>query len=75
MKYSGFDKTEDELIKCNFANYPDCDILIIYDKKEKNERAISSFTALCRKDYENGYTYDKCEIAKIIAGTKLKSSE
>lgn len=75
IKFSGFEKNENELIECNFANYPDCDLFIIYDKKEKNERAISSFVAFCRKEYENGYTFDKCELAKIIAGTRLKSSE
>jgi len=75
IKFSGFNKNETELNECTFANYPDCDLFIIYDKKVSNERAISSFVAFCRKEYENGYTYDKCELAKIIAGTKLKSSE
>ena len=41
------------------------------DKEVDNERAISSFVAICRKELENGYTYDRCETAKIIAGTKL----
>lgn len=57
---------------------PDCDIIDIYDKKVKGERVISSYVALCRKEYEKvdtytGYTYDKCEIAKLIAGTELKN--
>lgn len=51
---------------------PDCDIFTIYDKKIENERTISSFVALCRKEYENGYTYDRCEIAKLVAGTEIK---
>ena len=74
IKYSGFGKNENELIKCTFANYPECDLFIIYDKQIKNERAISSFVALCRKEYENSYTFDKCEIAKIIGGTELKNA-
>jgi len=72
IKSSGFGKSEEELIECNFANYPDCDIFRIYDKEVKSERAIGSFVAFCRKEFENSYTYDKCEIAKIIAGTELK---
>ena len=71
IKFSGFDKEEKDLIECNKANYPECDLFYIYDKKVKNERAISTFTAICRKELENDYTYDKCEIAKIIAGTEL----
>lgn len=71
IKFSGFGKNEKDLIECKKANYPDCDIFYIYDKKVKNERTISTFVAMCRKEFENDYTYDKCEIAKIIAGTKL----
>lgn len=51
---------------------PDCDVFTIYDKKIKNEIVYSSFVALCRKEYENGYTYDKCEIAKLTAGMERK---
>ena len=72
IKASGFGIDEEDLIECSFTNYPNCDIFNVYDKKVSNERAIASFVALCRKEYENGYTYDTCEIAKIIAGTELK---
>jgi len=71
IAFSGFGKDEDELIKCTVANYPNCDLFDVYDKNVENERAISSFVALCRKELQNDYTYDKCEIAKIVAGTKL----
>ena len=71
LKSSGFDKTESEMIKCSVANYPNCDIFEIYDKNE-NERAISNFVALCRVELENTYNYKRCEIAKLIAGTKLQ---
>ena len=73
IKSSGFGKNEEELIKCNFANYPDCDLFVVYDKNVENERAIGSYVAFCRKEYENGYTFDKCELAKIIGGTELKT--
>ena len=71
-KQKAFNKTEGELIKCNSGNYPDCDYFIIYDKKVKNERTISSYIALCRKEIENNQVYDKCKIAEFIAGTELK---
>jgi len=72
LMFSGFGKNEKELVECNFANYPNCDLVTVYDKKVE-ERAISSFVVLCRKNFENDYTYDKCELAKIIAGTKLET--
>ena len=71
IKFSGFGKDTSELIVCTKANYPNCDIFYIYDKKVNNERAISTHVAICRKELENGYTYDRCETAKIIAGTRL----
>jgi len=72
VKFNAFNKDEKEMILCTRANYPECDLFIVYDKKVENERAISSYVALCRKEYENGYTYDKCEIARLVAGTELK---
>jgi len=78
IKASGFGKSEEDMIECNWQNYPDCDSLIIFskeDKKIKYERTVSSFIALCRKEYENGYTYEKCEIAKLIAGTEIKENK
>jgi len=74
IKYSGFGKKGKELITCTFANYPDCDVLVVYDKKVSNERTIGSFIAFCRKEFENGYTYDKCEVGRILAGTELKNA-
>lgn len=72
VKSTGFDKAEEEMLKCTIANYPNCDIFVVYDREVKNEKAISSFVALCRKELENEYTYDKCEIAKLVAGTEIK---
>ena len=67
-----FDKSYDEMIECNFANYPDCELLIVYDKNVKNERELSNFVALCRKEFENTYSYERCEMAKLVAGTEIK---
>ncbi len=80
IRYVAFDKTEDKMVKCNLANYPDCDIIVIYDKNVTNEKSVSSFVAFCRKKYESyenfrGYTYDKCEIAKLVAGSEIKQPD
>jgi len=72
IRTSGFSKNETQLTGCNLGNYPNCDIITIYDKNVANERAISSFVALCRREHENNYPYEKCEIAKLVAGTELK---
>jgi len=67
-----FNKTEDEMIKCTLVNYPNCDVFNVYDKEVANERMISSYVALCRKEVEDNFVYDKCEIAEFIAGTEIK---
>lgn len=72
VKLNAFNKDEKEMIQCTRANYPECDLFVIYNKNVENERSISSYVALCRKEYENGYTYDKCELARLVAGTELK---
>ena len=71
VRYSGFSK-EGDWIKCDLQTYPDCDVIEVYDKEIENERVISSFVALCRREYENNYGYDKCEIAKLIAGSEVR---
>jgi len=72
VKQSAFKKQENDSLECNFANYPDCESFIVYDKEIENEKKISTYVALCRKEYENGYSYERCEIAKLIAGTKIR---
>ncbi len=72
LKSSGFNKSETEMIKCSLSNYPNCDLIEVYEGNIENYRAISSFVSLCRKEYENEYTYNKCEIAKLIAGYEVK---
>ena len=71
VRYSGFSKNESDFIECNLQNYPDCDIIKVYDKKVK-ENVIHSFVALCRKEYENNAPYEKCEVAQLWAGTERK---
>jgi len=54
--------------ECN----PICERFTIYDKEVENQRIISTYVALCRKEYKNTYSYERCEIAKLIAGTEIK---
>ncbi|MBR9704279.1 hypothetical protein GOV12_02620 [Candidatus Pacearchaeota archaeon] len=64
------DKNKNDMIICTKTNYPDCERLILYDKKPKSEAKITSFVALCNVENEN-MMYQKCEIAKFVAGTEL----
>jgi len=68
IRFHAFDKSEDALIDCTLSNYPSCDRFNVYNKGVKEVR-IQSFAALCRTEYELDH-YKKCEIVKIIAGTK-----
>jgi len=71
LRSSGFDKKESEMTKCNLGNYPNCDVIEIYDSGVSNEKIIGSFVALCRRAYENK-PYTKCEIAQLWAGSERK---
>ncbi len=68
---SGLNKKESEMIECTKGNYPDCDKIVVFDKN-KDETIKKTFVALCRKESENNRIYDKCEIAKIWAGSERK---
>ena len=80
IRHSAFNRSISEMIPCSMANYPECDVITVYDKKADNEISQSSFVAFCRKAYEDmgnlgGYTYDKCEIGMIIAGSEEEVPE
>lgn len=74
-KLSSFNKSKSDMKICTTENYPDCERLIIYDKNVKNERTVDSFIALCYIDNEASMHYQRCEIAKFIAGTELVDLE
>lgn len=61
----------EDLIKCNMANYPDCNDLILINS-DSNGYSVSNFVALCRKYSENGEISNKCEIGKILVRYKEK---
>jgi hypothetical protein len=74
VKITALSKPETKWVKCNLANYPDCDYFLVYDKKITNEKPpVSSFVSLCRQQVENNYPYNepgKCEMAMLVAGVK-----
>jgi hypothetical protein len=72
IRQPAFKKSEKEMSDCTLENYPDCERFTVYDKQIENQRIISTYIALCRKEYENTYSYERCEIAKLIAGTEIK---
>jgi hypothetical protein len=41
----------------------------------KNQETIFSYVALCRTESENNYNYQKCDLAKLIAGTEIKTKK
>ena len=51
-------------VECTSANYPDCNIIKIYDGEIGSE--YSNYVALCRKDSFAGKDFDRCEIAKLM---------
>lgn len=51
--------------ECNIANYPDCDVIKMFDKPLAGT-ALWNFALLCRKEDKDGRKYDKCDIAKIF---------
>ncbi len=69
LKSTGFSKEEKGWTECTLGNYPDCDVINVYDTEDIE---ISSFVALCWREYENNAPHEKCEIAKLIAGGKKK---
>lgn len=58
-----------EEIECNTGNYDSCNIITL---KEPNSNFIEvrSYTALCKKESKDGYSYDKCELGVISAFTE-----
>lgn len=73
IKSVGFGKEEKDLIECSLANYPNCEVYNIHKKSSvKAESFVESYVALCRQEVENIKNYEKCEIARLIAGTEIK---
>jgi len=50
--------------ECNIGNYPNCDIIKIYDGEITEE--YSNFVSLCRKESFEGSSYNKCELGRLM---------
>jgi hypothetical protein len=53
-------------IVCDNTNYPNCDIIKIFDNKANSQSASSNFVSLCRKEATETKVYDKCELALLM---------
>ena len=59
---------------CTKNNYPECGRIIIQESSGDIE-SVSSFVALCRKEVQGNYIYDKCELGKIVDSYKVEQGE
>ena len=60
-------------IECTLNSYPNCNIIKVYSKKVNSGAYKENFVSLCRKDIEEGESYDRCEMAKILISYEVKS--
>jgi hypothetical protein len=58
-------------VLCTRANYPNCNLIRIFDKG-KGEGTASSFVSLCKRTKEKEYIYFKCELGRMIVGYQVK---
>jgi len=65
---------EEDTIICTFSNYPNCNSIKIKSSDSKNISGVyrENFVTLCRKEQENGVTYDNCDIAKLLVSYDQK---
>jgi hypothetical protein len=71
QRLSAFSKDKNDMTLCTIENYPNCERLIIYDKKVPEEDKVISFVALCYIENEETSIYQKCDVAKLVAGTEI----
>ena len=67
---------ETKEVVCSKANYPNCNVFNVFKNEEADDggTGIGSFVALCRKERENNYLINKCELGKIIIGYEVKTT-
>lgn len=62
--------SENRAIECNIANYDKCTTFTIKSKTTPNVIEDSSFASLCRREYKNSYSYQQCDLGKIIISSE-----
>jgi hypothetical protein len=60
---------ENNETECSSDNYPDCGKITLVQKGEVGTPQ-SAFVAICRRAFENGNFFKKCELGKIYASGK-----
>lgn len=55
---------EEKNEECNLGNYPNCNRISLGEGSEGF--SASNIVSLCRKEFFDGESYDKCEIARIL---------
>lgn len=45
-----------------------CNYYIIYDSGQKNVEEYETYACFCKKQSENSFSYDKCDLGRIIVG-------
>ena len=59
IKSVGFGKEEKDLIECSLANYPNCEVYKVYQKRNIGlEKFVDSYVALCRQEVENTQNFE-----------------
>ncbi|MFH1326734.1 MAG: hypothetical protein ABIH59_01240 [archaeon] len=59
-------------VKCTSLTYPNCNEIEVYSKA-KQGISIGNYVSLCRKEIEEGRSYDKCELAMLMVSYEKKS--
>ncbi len=62
----------DSVVPCPASN---CNYYELYDSGQRNAEKVSAYVSICKRTKELGGVYDKCEIGKIVVGTKILESE
>lgn len=58
-------------VTCTRANYPDCNLIVVYNKKV-GETTVYSYVSVCARVREEEYVDYRCEIGKFIVGYETK---
>ncbi|MBU4087044.1 MAG: hypothetical protein KKB21_05715 [Nanoarchaeota archaeon] len=64
--------TKDTL--CTEANYPDCNLIKVYDKGA-GETSVYSYVSVCKRVKENEYIEYRCELGQFIVGYEVKNAK
>jgi len=60
--------SEENITKCTNKNYPNCSKLTLISGQGMSK---GNFITLCRKEFKNAQTYDKCELAQIFVNYEV----